>query len=53
MKAILVIEDNADVRENLCEILELSDYAVYPAEDGKRGVEIALKLTSTLFYVTL
>lgn len=43
MKKILVIEDNAEVRENLEEILELSGYEVLTAEDGKVGVEIALR----------
>ena len=43
MKKILVIEDNKDVRENIVEILELSDYEVRQAPDGKAGVEIALK----------
>ncbi|MBL7792791.1 MAG: response regulator [Saprospiraceae bacterium] len=43
MKKILVIEDNADVRENLEEILELSGYDVLLAEDGTVGVEKALK----------
>jgi CRP-like cAMP-binding protein len=38
MKKILVIEDNADVRENLVEILALSGYDVVSAEDGKVGV---------------
>ncbi|MEM9922027.1 MAG: response regulator [Bacteroidota bacterium] len=43
MKKILVIEDNQDVRENLCEILSLSDYEVASAANGKVGVEMALK----------
>ena len=43
MKKILVIEDNNEVRENIAEILELSNYEVYTAEDGKKGVELALK----------
>lgn len=42
-KKILVIEDNQEVRENLEEILELSGYEVILAEDGKVGVEKALK----------
>lgn len=42
MKKILVIEDNAEVRENLEEILELYGYGVVSAEDGKVGVEKAL-----------
>lgn len=41
MKKILIIEDNNDVRENLQEILELSNYAVIAAENGKLGVEKA------------
>ncbi len=42
MKKILVIEDNSEVRENLAEILELSNYEVITAEDGKVGVRKAL-----------
>lgn len=38
---LLFIEDHPDVRENTAEILELSGYEVYTAEDGKKGVEIA------------
>ena len=41
MKKILIIEDNEDVRENTAEILELSNYRVFTAENGKAGVEIA------------
>lgn len=41
MKKILIIEDNIDVRENLEEILELADYDVTTAENGKIGVEKA------------
>jgi DNA-binding response OmpR family regulator len=43
MKTILLIEDNKDVRENTAEILELSNYKVLTAEDGKKGVAIATK----------
>ncbi|MBT8190895.1 MAG: response regulator [Saprospiraceae bacterium] len=42
MKKILVIEDNVEVRENICEILELSDYEVVSAVNGKEGVEMAM-----------
>lgn len=38
---ILVIEDNQEVRENLIEILELSNFSVLFAEDGTQGVELA------------
>ncbi len=41
MKTILIIEDNRDVRENTAEILELANYKVLQAENGKTGVEIA------------
>ena len=42
MKKILVIEDNLEVRENICEILELDSYEVVSAVNGKIGVEKAL-----------
>ncbi|MDH3243527.1 MAG: response regulator [Saprospiraceae bacterium] len=40
-KKILVIEDNTEVRENLVEILSLSDYDVLAAPEGKTGVSLA------------
>lgn len=43
MKTILIIDDNTEIRENIAEILELGGYEVLTAENGKRGVEIALK----------
>ena len=39
---ILVIEDNSEMRENICEILSMSGYLLFDAENGKDGVEIAL-----------
>ena len=42
-KTILVIDDNADIRENTAEILELAGYKTYTAENGKQGVEVAVK----------
>jgi CRP-like cAMP-binding protein len=41
MKTILLIEDDADMRENTAEILELANYRVLKAENGRRGVEMA------------
>jgi DNA-binding response OmpR family regulator len=41
MKKILLIEDNAEVRENTSEILQLANYEVITAENGKVGVELA------------
>lgn len=43
MKKVLVIEDDQVLRENLTELLELAGYSVIPAEDGKKGVEMAIK----------
>ncbi len=43
MKKILLIEDNDDVRENTAEILELSNYKVFTAPNGKDGVEVAFR----------
>ena len=42
-KTILVIDDNTDIRENTAEILELAGYKTYTAENGKQGVEVAVK----------
>ncbi|MGN6494480.1 MAG: response regulator [Agriterribacter sp.] len=43
MKTILIIEDNEDIRSNTAEILELSNYKVVVAENGKVGVAKALE----------
>jgi len=43
MKKILLIEDNKEIRENTAEILDLANYRVFTAENGKVGVEMALK----------
>lgn len=43
MKSILVIDDNKDIRENTAEILDLAGYKTFTAENGKKGVEQALK----------
>jgi len=42
-KTILVIDDNTDIRENTAEILELAGYRTFTAENGKQGVEVAVK----------
>ena len=48
MKKILLIEDNDDIRENTAEILELSNYNVIVAENGKKGVEKAIECSPDL-----
>ncbi len=40
---ILIIEDNDDIRESTAEILELSNYEVLQAVNGKAGVELAIQ----------
>ncbi|HCN82818.1 MAG TPA: transcriptional regulator, partial [Sphingobacteriaceae bacterium] len=40
-KTVLIIEDNLDIRGGMTEILQLADYAVFSAENGKKGVELA------------
>jgi CheY-like chemotaxis protein len=42
-RTILVIDDNTDIRENTSEILELAGYKTFTAENGKRGVEVAMR----------
>ncbi|MDR3697416.1 response regulator [Mucilaginibacter sp.] len=41
MKTILVIEDNDDIRENTCELLELEGYTVITAINGNAGITLA------------
>lgn len=43
MQTLLLIEDNDALRENTAEILELSGYQVLTAENGKIGVEVAIR----------
>lgn len=40
---ILLVEDNSDIRENTSEILELNNYIVFTAANGKEGLAAALK----------
>lgn len=48
MKKILLIEDNPDIRENTAEILELSNFEVEVAENGKVGIDKAKKIKPDL-----
>lgn len=43
-RRVLIVEDNADAREALRTILELSGHEIYEAADGPGGVEQALAL---------
>ncbi len=40
-KKILLVEDNEDMRENTAEILQLAQYKVITAANGKEGIEMA------------
>lgn len=48
MKKILLIEDNLEVRENIAELLELANYTVNTAQNGKEGVKLAKELLPDL-----
>lgn len=43
MIKILIVEDNEEIRENTAEILELANYEVYTASNGKEGYEKAVQ----------
>ncbi len=42
MRNILIIDDHTEIRENITEILTLAGYNAIMAENGKRGIELAL-----------
>src|SRR5215510_7201224 len=42
-RTILIIDDHEDIRENIAEILSFGGYKTFTAENGKRGIETALK----------
>ena len=42
MKKVLIIEDDANIRSNVAEMLELANYQTQVAEDGKSGMEQAI-----------
>lgn len=48
MKKILLIEDDQVMRENTAEILELADYQVTSAPNGKKGVGLAKEVKPDL-----
>ncbi len=43
MKKILLVEDDASLRENMEELLDLSGFLVVSAPNGKRAIELAKK----------
>lgn len=43
MKKILIIEDHAEIRENIAELLDLSGYDTIEASNGREGLALAEK----------
>lgn len=41
MKKVLLIDDSFDIRENVSEILALSNYIVFKAANGQEGIDLA------------
>jgi DNA-binding response OmpR family regulator len=52
-RKILVIEDDAAIRQGLVDALEFSNYAVSEAGDGKQGLELAVKTDCDLVLLDL
>jgi signal transduction histidine kinase/ActR/RegA family two-component response regulator len=50
---VLVIEDNPDARQMLADLLTLLGHEVVVAEDGRRGVQVALENRPQLAFVDL
>jgi two-component system sensor histidine kinase/response regulator len=48
MNHILVIEDTFAIREEICDILRMEGFEVYEAENGKTGLELAVKIKPSL-----
>ena len=48
VKVILLIEDNKDILENLTEFFELEGYNILSADNGKSGIELAIKFIPDL-----
>jgi len=47
-ETILVIEDNSEILENLTEYFEMEGYKILGANNGKRGVELAMEFIPDL-----
>jgi DNA-binding response OmpR family regulator len=48
MNTILLIEDNTEILENLTEYLELEGYRILVANNGKKGIELAVEFIPDL-----
>jgi PAS domain S-box-containing protein len=50
---LLIVEDNPDARQSLQDLLEMSGYQVDVAEDGQRGIEVALSQRPDAVFVDI
>src|SRR5665213_712308 len=50
MTSVLVIEDNTDIRENICELLVLVGYTVLFADNGATGIRLAKEKTPDIIF---
>ena len=41
MKTVLVVDDTVEIRENVAEMLELANYNVITAQNGREGCDLA------------
>lgn len=48
MKTILLIEDNLEILDNLKEFLEIENYSIHSATNGKTGIKLAKNLQPDL-----
>ena len=42
MKKVLIIDDNPEFRENTVELLQMYNYEVIAAENGRVGIQMAM-----------
>ena len=52
-RAVLIIDDEATVREAIIDILELEGITVFAAEDGRRGIDMYAKHRERISLVIL
>ena len=48
MKTILLIEDNIDILENMTEFMKMEGYKILSADNGKKGVDLAIEFLPDL-----
>jgi two-component system, OmpR family, alkaline phosphatase synthesis response regulator PhoP len=53
MKRVLIIDDNAAIRESIAEVLELEGYSVSEAGDGREGLRLASEAAPDLIILDL